>query len=84
MNEKRDPASIENLTCPIPDCPVVVSTRNTLGLGKDLSLAVRKLRREMNRCLRCPKQEECTFRDHIEQVALRAIADVLLWWKRAD
>jgi hypothetical protein len=79
QNESAD--AIGNLSCPIPDCPVKASTRQTVRLGKDLARSVRRLRRWMKLCLRCPHQQDCVYQQHIDQQVKQAIADVLRMWK---
>ncbi|MBE0411763.1 MAG: hypothetical protein IBX69_18705 [Anaerolineales bacterium] len=70
-----------DLFCPIPNCPVVASSQRAAARGQDLARAVRKLRREMNRCQRCPQKEQCAYKQHIDRLVLRAISDVCEIWR---
>jgi hypothetical protein len=79
QNENTD--VVANISCPIPDCPVAASTRQTVSLGKDLARSVRRLRRWMKLCRQCPYQQDCLFQQHIDQQINQAIDDVLRMWK---
>jgi hypothetical protein len=58
-------------------CPVLADAARITDLAQDLQHAMRRLRRDLNRCKTCPAGEQCPVLQNYQAQISRAIAEVL-------
>ncbi|HVN56510.1 MAG TPA: hypothetical protein VMT46_19440 [Anaerolineaceae bacterium] len=57
-----------------PDCPVYEQVRD---LGNEIRRTLRRLRRSMRECRKCPIVEECSLRVDVQDLIRRAAEEAL-------
>lgn len=75
MEMKRTPKS----GAPV-NCPVIGESRRITVLSKDLTRALRRLRRSLQRCRHCPANDECPILDTFNSSVDAAIQQVVDEW----
>jgi len=61
-------------------CPVLEDTHQIQGLTHDLTKTMRKLRRDINNCNKCPAFEECQILKEFNALVQQAIQEVNAEW----
>ena len=65
---------------PIPGCPVLQDTRQIQGLSHDLIKSLRKLRRDLAACRRCPNYDNCQILKEFNTMVQSALSEVASEW----
>jgi hypothetical protein len=64
----------------VPGCPVLQDTHQIQGLTHDLAKTLRKLRRDLAACQRCPNYDNCQVLKDFNSMVQTAISDVSMEW----
>ena len=65
----------------IPDnCPVQEDTTQITELSKDLTKYMRKLRRDIANCVKCPIYEECPVLSNFNTIIQETIQEINAEW----
>lgn len=68
-----------------PDCcPVRVDLRQAENLAQDLRRTMRRLRRDLRHCPRCPEQAGCTILETVNRQIDAALTAVLAEWDQSS
>ena len=62
---------------PCDTCPVLADTARITDLAQDIQRAMRRLRRDLNRCKTCPAEEQCPVLQNYQAQINQAITEVL-------
>jgi hypothetical protein len=65
---------------PIPSCPVLQDTRQIQGLSHDLTKSLRKLRRDLDNCAKCPNYDNCQVLKDFNNMVNTALSEVAAEW----
>jgi hypothetical protein len=61
-------------------CPVLQDTRQIQGLSHDLARSLRKLRRDLNACEKCPNYDNCQVLKEFNNMVNTALSEVSAEW----
>jgi|WetSurMetagenome_2_1015567.scaffolds.fasta_scaffold756183_2 hypothetical protein len=64
----------------IPGCPVLQDTRQIQGLSHDLTKSLRKLRRDLAACRKCPHYDNCQVLKDFNNMVQTALAEIAGEW----
>jgi hypothetical protein len=64
----------------IPGCPVLQDTRQIQGLSHDLAKSIRKLRRDLDKCSKCPNYDNCQVLKDFNNMVNTALGEVADEW----
>ena len=62
---------------PCDTCPILADADRITELTQDIRRAMRRLRRDLNRCKTCPAEEQCPVLQNYQAQISQAIAEVL-------
>jgi hypothetical protein len=68
------------MTTPVPGCPIVQDTRQIQGLSRDLIKTLRKLRRDLLACVKCPNYNNCQVLKEFNSQVEAALDEVAHEW----
>ena len=69
-----------NKVSSVPGCPVLQDTRQIEGLSQDLSKTLRKLRRDLEACRKCPNYDNCQVLKDFNSMVQTALSEVASEW----
>ncbi len=61
-------------------CPILAESERVRDLSNDLAKTMRKLRRDLNKCARCPAFEGCAVLKDLNTVVQAALDQVMDEW----
>jgi hypothetical protein len=64
----------------VPGCPVLQDTQQIQGLAHDLAKTLRKLRRDLNACRKCPNYDNCQVLKDFNNLVQTALEEVASEW----
>jgi hypothetical protein len=64
-------------TTPCDTCPILADAERITELTQDIRRAMRRLRRDLNRCKTCPAEEQCPVLQNYQAQISQAITEVL-------
>jgi hypothetical protein len=70
--------------CRRPDCPILDDQARINDLSEDLVRAMRKLRRDLDACNRCPAYESCPILMEFNAAVQTAIQEINDEWNRGE
>ena len=62
---------------PCDNCPILADAARITDLTQDIRRAMRRLRRDLNRCKTCPVGEQCPVLQNYQAQINQAITEVL-------
>ncbi len=65
---------------PVPGCPVLQDTHQIQGLSHDLAKTLRKLRRDLAACRKCPNYDNCQVLQEFNSLVQTALTEVAAEW----
>jgi hypothetical protein len=65
---------------PVTGCPVLQDTRQIQGLAHDLTKTMRKLRRDLEACEKCPAIDDCQVLKEYRGLVQEAINSFMSEW----
>jgi len=64
----------------MPGCPVLQDTHQIQGLSHDLAKVLRKLRRDLISCHKCPNYDNCQVLQDFNNIVQTALGEVADEW----
>ena len=72
------------MSCPGDECPVSPAVENVIRLGTDMTVALRRLRRDLVQCETYLKLDGCQLRGRFNADILAAITQITEEWNLGE
>jgi len=63
------------------DCPIAEDVSKVQTLSKDITQAIRKLRRDLNACQHCPSFESCVVLQNFNSLVRECLLEIQAEWE---